>query len=269
MVSRKNTNREDIALSEIYVLERERAVLRSELLGREVSYFTLKILTDFQGVMTRDELSRSLFSVEESMISERIELLRETGAIEMLGYPERKFHITRDGRRWFGHLRALNVPSLGGYIELLTTGIEIWKRFLQDLSLRSGLLRKVYIVSPFLTETKYLEELTSVIAYEKQPDILYFVTRPSNDVYLDRDKHESFVSTLESRGVYRKLVKGLHAKIFLAQAYDPRESFAIVSSFNITPHPVIDFGAYVRGELEEMRDFLDSLEESIKRLEST
>ncbi|MEM2506506.1 MAG: hypothetical protein QXF61_05630 [Nitrososphaeria archaeon] len=253
-------------MSEIYIITNGTRILRSELLGKEACYLLLKHLYRSGGFKRYEDLEKSLTLTDNPIML--IELLKNAHALEVIGIgPEKKYSLTRSGRRWFTYLRVINTDDIAGHLELKMGMSEIQNTFFNEIKEKAGLLRKIYIVSPFLTDLDFLDKLLETISGSSiRKETLYFVTRPVENVRFERGKHEEFIRKLEDMDISYKLVSDLHAKLFLGAAYERSESFAIVSSLNITPNPIIDVGVLIKGELEEIQDLIDALEESVKKL---
>lgn len=252
-------------MSEVYIIANGTRILRSELLGREVCYLLLKHLYKSGGFKRCEDLEKSLPLVDNFVTL--IELLRNAHALEIIGIgPEKKYALSKSGRRWFTYLRVINTDDIAGHLELKIGMSEIQNTFFNEIKEKASFLRKVYVVSPFLTDLDFLEKLLETISGSMRKETLYFVTRPVENVRFEREKHKEFIRKLEDVDIPYKLVSNLHAKLFLGAAYERSESFAIISSLNITPNPIIDVGVLIKGELEEIQDLIDALEESVKKL---
>jgi len=251
-------------MSEVYIISDGTRILRSELLGREPCYYLLKYLYK-SGFKSYEDLEKT-FTINDNFIM-LIELLKSAHALEVVGGgPDKKYLLSKSGRRWFTYLRVINTDDISGRLELKIGMSDIQDAFFNEIKEKANLLRKIYIVSPFLTDLEFLEKLLTIISGLIPKETLYFVTRPKENVRFEREKHEDFLRKLKDLNIPYKLVDNLHAKLFLGLTYERGESFAIISSLNITPNPIIDIGVLIKGDLEEIQDLIDALEESVKKL---
>jgi len=256
-----------VTMSEIYLTFEGEHMLRSEFLGRKISYFLLKSLAEGDQLKDFEMLQQAIAMAAENDLLAYLDGLRMLHAIDVIfREPVRRYYATKDGRRWFSYLQALNTPRIAGYIELKIGLEQIRSAFLREIEEKPERFRKIYVCSPFLTDPTFLNEIVSLVHPDRIAQTLFFVTRPARNVQYEKDKHEAFIKELEANRIPHRQVPNLHAKVFLGMSFDLRESFALISSLNITAKPLLDIGVLVRGELEEIREFINSLEESIKRL---
>lgn len=243
------------SLEEVWVGLPDRESIRSELVGERLCYFTLKKLT--RGECTLEEIENYLEDVPHSArFVDAIDSLKSSGAV-VLRHPN--IVISDAGRRWHTHLRQINTDSWEKHIEVVHGYMTIPQRFLEELKNRAALLDKITLVSPWVADESLVLSLVSTLQNGDTPQIRVLRTRSRSD--RRPDQHRKCVEALSKAGFDVKYLDDLHAKVYLGLSYrNPSDSFAMVSSANLTEDSVFDVAVLISGATDDLLDTIFNLD---------
>jgi len=244
-------------MEEVWINVRDKDSIRSELLGDRSCYFALKKLA--KAACTLEQIEECLLDLPPPHVMDildTIDFLVGTGAA-MRKYP--LVLISDAGKRWHTHLRAINTDSWERYIEVVYGYMTVPVRFLEEVKIRRTLLDKITVVSPWVTNESFVLSLTAQLENYDSPQIRVLRTRPRSD--RRPEQHQKCIGMLSKAGFDVKFLHDLHAKVYLGLSYrNPPDSFAMISSANLTEDSVFDVAVLLFGVTDDFLDTIFSLD---------